>query len=156
MVQYIIKKTFCMISNSEDEIFGTPGQRWARFLEEVVGWKDEQVEDNLEVPNENIDSLKLKLTTTNIEVIVKALKFCLEHKVITFDIKDIQSLEYRQDVEIIVKSNIENIIKSINIIKNDPNLKELAGVSSSISWLILFLEKLMDCRKFNSDIEYIN
>jgi hypothetical protein len=152
-----------MISNSEDDILGTPGQRWAMFLEDL-GWKDDQVENtlevanknSLEVSNENTDLLKLKLTTTKIDVIVKAVKFCLEHKVITFDIKDIQCLEYRHDIETIVRSNIDNIIKSINIVKNDPNFKELAGITSSTSSLVLLLEKLMDFRKLNLDFEYID
>jgi hypothetical protein len=134
--------------------FNHPSEHWGWLIENVFNKKNDS-EDSLEVPKNISENFKLKLSSSNIDVLVKALNFCLQHKVIVFSIEDIQKLESRNNVDIIVKSNIDSVIKSINIVKNDPNIKELAGITNSVNWLILFLEKLIDCRKFNSDIEYI-
>lgn len=133
------------------DLFKHTSELWSWIAENIE--QDEDYEE-LILP-ESSEEFILKLSNSNIELIYKSLEFCLIHKVILIDKEVIINLKKRENIEFIIRNNIEDIIKSITIIKNDPNIKDLAGVDNSIHSLILFIEKLMDYKKFNSVIEYI-
>ena len=146
------------------ELYKHNSELWSWIAENIVesdsdAHNKELIEE--ELPSENllqVDSKPqvLSLNSHDLDLIVKSLEFCSLHKVILIDKLNIQSLKNRESISSIVKNNLDNIIKSVTIINNDPNYREMAGIDNDVDSIIILLDKLLECRESNLLIEYVN
>jgi hypothetical protein len=144
------------------ELYNHPSDLWAWIAENLTSDNQEVGNSNYEENNysEEVDELEIeedfvfKLDNSKIDLITKSLNFCLTHQVIRIDSVNISSLMNRENIEVIIKNNIEDIIKSVTIIRNDPNYQDMAGIENSEDLLNQLVDDLLECKRTNSLIEY--